>query len=84
MYIFYYPYLAKNGTVSGIVVNGREMTELELARSTLKRTNVELNQVINSSLPLCMIDKEYNLRRFNTTFCKLIVLDWMHPNVTTM
>ena len=71
----YYPYFDKGGTVSGVVVNGRDMTELELARSTLNRANLEMNQVFNSSIPLCMIDKEYNLRRFNTTLCKLFGLD---------
>ena len=71
----YYPYFSKDGTVSSIVVNGRDMTELELVRSELKRVNVEMRQVFNSSIPLCTIDKEFNMRRYNKTFCKLFGLD---------
>ncbi|MBN1843931.1 MAG: PAS domain-containing protein [Deltaproteobacteria bacterium] len=71
----YYPYVEKDGTVSGAVVYGRDMTELELARSALSRANLELNQVFNSSIPLCMIDKDYNLQRLNKTLCRLFGLN---------
>jgi len=71
----YYPYFDKGREVSGIVSAGRDETELELARSDLKRAHLELNQVFNSSTPLCMIDKDYTLRRENKTFCQLFELE---------
>jgi len=48
--------------------------ELEKAHKQLQNVTTEINNVFNISIPICLIDKNYNMVRFNDTFCSFIGL----------
>ena len=47
----------------------QKIRELEKENSSLKHDYMEHQQVFNSAIPFCIIDKNYNMIRVNDSFC---------------
>ena len=69
MRISYYPFFENDKSVSGVVVNAHDMTDLELAEEALQRVNHE-RAVLLSTVPAMIfwIDKEGKFIRVNDPF----------------
>jgi len=48
------------------------ITDLKNAEQELKQAHSDLNQIFNASLPMHVVDEDFNLIRVNDTFCALL------------
>ncbi|MCF6240458.1 MAG: PAS domain-containing protein [Bacteroidales bacterium] len=67
MEIFYYPYIEKNGNVSGIVVSARDITDNKLAEEELKNHREHLEDLVRIRTEE-LEEKNKELERFNNLF----------------
>jgi len=67
MEIFYYPYIEKNGNVSGIVVSSRDITDNKLAEEELKKHREHLEDLVKLRTEE-LEEKNKELERFNNLF----------------
>ena len=52
----------------------RDVSERIKKEIELKKANFELNQITNITIPLCVIDRDFNIIRINNTFASLLQL----------
>ncbi len=67
MEIFYYPYIEKNGNISGIVVSSRDITDNKLAEEELKKHREHLEDLVKIRTEE-LEEKNKELERFNNLF----------------
>ncbi len=54
-----------------VIVHSEDITDRRQAKIELNRTHSELEQTFNISIPMCVIDKNYNIIKINDTLSSL-------------
>jgi len=62
------PFFDKEGVFQGYLGLDRDISEKIRAEEITRLANAELAQIFNTSVPLCLIDKNHNILRVNDTF----------------
>ncbi len=62
----------ENGEAEGIVGISHDITNRRQVKEELEETQQELQQILSASAPLCVIDRNYEIRVLNDTFCSLL------------
>ena len=65
------PKLDNNGNVEYVVCAAEDITEREKAKKEIVRAHSELDQIFNKSVPLILVDINFNIVRINNTFSSL-------------
>ncbi|MHA1490020.1 MAG: PAS domain S-box protein [Promethearchaeota archaeon] len=65
------PKLDNNGNIEYVVCAAEDITEREKAKKEIVRAHSELDQIFNKSIPLVLVDKNFNIIRINNTFSSL-------------
>jgi PAS domain S-box-containing protein len=72
MHISYYPYFEHDKSVSGVVVNARDMTDLKLAQEALRESEERFRHAFeNASVGICLVDNEGRLLKVNNQMCEI-------------
>ncbi len=72
MHIGYYPFFENDESVSGVVVNARDMTNLELAEEALLESEERFRHAFeNASVGMCLVDTEGRLMKVNNQMCEI-------------
>ena len=66
-----YPYKKLDGRVIGAIETITDITERKKKEEELEKTYSKLNQIFNITIPLCVIDKKFNIIRINNTFSSI-------------
>ena len=72
MHISYYPFFENDKSVSGVVVNARDMTDLELAEEALRASEERFRHAFeNVSIGMCLVDAEGRFVKVNNQMCEI-------------
>ena len=72
MHISYYPYFEHDKRVSGVVVNARDMTDLEQAEEALRESEERFRHAFeNASVGMCLVDNEGRFLKVNNQMCEI-------------
>ncbi|MBT8406288.1 MAG: PAS domain S-box protein, partial [Deltaproteobacteria bacterium] len=72
MHIGYYPFFENDKSVSGVVVNARDMTDLEQAEEALRESEERFRHAFeNASVGICLVDNEGRLMKVNNQMCEI-------------
>jgi PAS domain S-box-containing protein len=72
MHIGYYPFFENDKCVSGVVVNARDMTDLEMAEEALQESEERFRHAFeNASIGMCLVDTEGRLVKVNSQMCEI-------------
>jgi len=69
------PLKDNEGKITGIVEIARNVTERKYYEQKLEYAHKEVNQIFNAAIPLCLIDKKYNMLRVNDSFCAFFKME---------
>ncbi|MEW6382229.1 MAG: PAS domain S-box protein [bacterium] len=69
------PFFDKEGVFRGYIGLDRDISEKIRAEETARLAIAELDQIFNAAIPLCLIDKNYNMLRVNDTFCSFFKME---------
>ena len=72
MHISYYPFFENDECVSGVVVNARDTTDLELAEEALRASEERFRHAFeNASIGMCLVDTEGRFVKVNNQMCEI-------------
>jgi len=67
----FYPFYNEAGEVNRIVISSNNLTSMKKAEKKSVQTENLMEQIFNVTIPLCLINNDYEITRVNETFCKL-------------
>jgi PAS domain S-box-containing protein len=73
MQVSYYPFFENKDCVSGVVVNARDITDLELAEEALRESEERFRHAFeNASIGMCLVDTEGRLLKVNNQMSEIL------------